>query len=132
MFSTRSGAVKLALGVVIGLITLKVLVAIITGSISISAQAVDSFLDLLAITIIFLAISVANRPADEEHPFGHGKMEGIAAIVQGGADSDGRWLDNLCRRAQDNSRHHTKADRSRHRGNAGFHNNQHLPFPPLT
>ncbi|MBI3040858.1 MAG: cation transporter [Chloroflexi bacterium] len=84
MFSTRSGAVKLALGVVIGLITLKVLVAIITGSISISAQAVDSFLDLLAIAIIFLAINAANRPADEEHPFGHGKMEGIAAIVQGG------------------------------------------------
>ncbi|MBA7613560.1 Ferrous-iron efflux pump FieF [subsurface metagenome] len=83
MFSTRSGAVKLSLGVVIGLIVLKALVAVITGSISISAQAVDSFLDLFAITIIFFAISVANRPADEEHPFGHGKVEGIAAIVQG-------------------------------------------------
>jgi cation diffusion facilitator family transporter len=44
---------------------------------------VDSYLDLLAIAIIFFAINVANRPADEEHPFGHGKVEGIAAIVQG-------------------------------------------------
>lgn len=82
MFSTRSGAVKLALVAVIGLIALKVVVAVITGSISISAQAVDSFLDLFAVAITFFAIRMANMPADEEHSFGHGKVEGIAAIVQ--------------------------------------------------
>ncbi len=82
VFSGKSGAAKLAFVVVIGLIVLKVVVAVITGSISISAQAVDSFLDLFAITITVFAVSIANRPADEEHPFGHGKAEGIAAIVQ--------------------------------------------------
>ena len=82
MFSTRSGAAKLALVVVIGLIVLKVIVVVITGSISIIAQAVDSFLDLFAIVITFFAISIATKPADEEHPFGHGKVENIAAIVQ--------------------------------------------------
>jgi len=82
MFSTRSGAVKLALVVVIGLIVLKVAVAVVSGSISISAQAMDSFLDLFAITIIFFAVRMATIPADEEHPFGHGKVEGIAAIAQ--------------------------------------------------
>ncbi|MFC2022306.1 cation diffusion facilitator family transporter [Chloroflexota bacterium] len=82
MFSTRSGAAKLALAVVIGLIVLKVVVAVITGSISITAQAVDSFLDLFAISITLFAVRVAGVPADEEHPFGHGKVEGIAAIVQ--------------------------------------------------
>ena len=82
MFSTRSGAVKLALVAVIGLIVLKIVVAVITGSISISAQAMDSFLDLFAIIITFFAIRLAIVPADEEHPFGHGKVEGIAAIVQ--------------------------------------------------
>lgn len=82
MFSTRSGAVKLSLAVVIGLIVLKVVVAVITGSISISAQAVDSFLDFFAIVVTFFAVRIATLPADEEHPFGHGKMEGIAAIVQ--------------------------------------------------
>ena len=46
------------------------------------AQAADSFLDLFAILITFLAIVVAARPADEEHPFGHGKVENIAAIIQ--------------------------------------------------
>ncbi len=82
MFSTRSGAAKLAVVVVIGLVGLKVVVAVVTGSISIIAQAVDSFLDLFAIAITFLAVGIAARPADEKHPFGHGKAEDIAAVVQ--------------------------------------------------
>ncbi|MFC1893680.1 cation diffusion facilitator family transporter [Chloroflexota bacterium] len=83
MLSSPSGAAKLSLGVVIGLITLKVVVAAITGSISIMAQAADSLLDLFAVIIAFYAIRIAARPADEGHPFGHGKVEGIAAVVQG-------------------------------------------------
>ena len=82
MFSTRSGAAKLAVVVVIGLVGLKVVVAVVTGSISIIAQAVDSFLDLFAIAITFFAVGIAARPADEKHPFGHGKVEDIAAVVQ--------------------------------------------------
>ncbi|MFC2017027.1 cation diffusion facilitator family transporter [Chloroflexota bacterium] len=82
MFSTRSGAAKLSLVVVIGLIVLKVVVVAITGSISILAQAADSFLDLFAIVITVFAVGIAIRPADKEHPFGHGKMENIAAIAQ--------------------------------------------------
>ena len=82
MFSTRSGAAKLALVAVAGLIALKVSVGILTGSISILAQAVDSFLDLFAVIITFFAVVIAARPADKEHPFGHGKVEDIAAIAQ--------------------------------------------------
>jgi len=82
MFSTRSGATKLSLVVVIGLVVLKVVVAIVTGSISILAQAVDSFLDLSAVAVIFFVVRWAIKPADEKHPFGHGKAEDIAATVQ--------------------------------------------------
>lgn len=84
VFSSRSGAARLSLVVVIGLIILKVVVAVVTGSISITAQAVDSFLDLFSIGIALFAVRMAGLPADEEHPFGHGKIEGIAAIVQAG------------------------------------------------
>jgi len=70
------------LAVVIGLIVLKVVVAVITGSISILAQAADSFLDMFAVTITFFAVSIATRPADTRHPFGHGKVENVAAVVQ--------------------------------------------------
>ena len=82
MFSSQSGAAKLALGVVVGLVVLKVVVAVITGSISIFAQAADSFLDLFAIVITLLAVRISTKPADKEHPFGHGKVENIAAVLQ--------------------------------------------------
>ncbi len=82
MFSGRSGAARLSILVVVSLIVLKVVIGIITGSLSILAQAIDSFLDLFAVVITFLAIRVAARPADESHPFGHGKAENVAAIVQ--------------------------------------------------
>jgi cation diffusion facilitator family transporter len=80
--STRTGAAKLALGVVISLIILKVIVSIISRSISISAQATDSFLDLFSIGITVIAVRMSVAPADEEHPFGHGKMEGVSALIQ--------------------------------------------------
>jgi cation diffusion facilitator family transporter len=82
MPSTSRGAAKLALAVVVGLIALKATVAAITGSISITAQAADSFLDLFAIVVTFLAVNMSTTPADAEHPFGHGKVEGVAAVVQ--------------------------------------------------
>ena len=80
--STRTGAAKLALGVVIVLIIPKVVVAIITHSVSIYAQATDSFLDLFSIGIAVIAVRMSVAPADEEHPFGHAKMEGFAALMQ--------------------------------------------------
>lgn len=82
MVSSRSGAAKLALAVIIGLAVVKVAVGVVTGSISVIAQAADSFLDLFAVVITFLAVVAASRPPDEEHPFGHGKVEYVAAITQ--------------------------------------------------
>ncbi len=82
MSSTATGAAKLSLAVVSGLVVLKIVVGIITGSISVLAQAADSALDVLAVGLTSFAVVVANRPADEDHPFGHGKVENIAAIVQ--------------------------------------------------
>ena len=83
MFSTERGASNLLIGVVVSLILLKVIVGWISGSISVFAQAADSFLDLFAGLITFFAVRVATKPADEEHPFGHGKVEDMAGVVQG-------------------------------------------------
>jgi len=82
MFSGSKGAVRLSVIVVISLIVIKIVVAVITGSLSILAQGIDSFLDLFAVSITFLAIHLSAKPADKEHPFGHGKAENIAAIIQ--------------------------------------------------
>lgn len=83
MFSTERGAANLLIGVVISLILLKVIAGWISGSISVFAQAADSFLDLFAGVVTFFAVRIATRPADEEHPFGHGKVEDMAGMVQG-------------------------------------------------
>jgi cation diffusion facilitator family transporter len=83
MFSTERGAANLLIGVVVGLILLKIIAGWISGSISVFAQAADSFLDLFAGLVTFFAVRIATKPADEEHPFGHGKVEDMAGMVQG-------------------------------------------------
>lgn len=83
MFSTEKGAANLLIGVVVSLIVLKLIVGWISGSISVFAQAADSFLDLFAGLVTFFAVRIAAKPADEEHPFGHGKVEDMAGVVQG-------------------------------------------------
>jgi len=82
MFSSAAGAARLLLFSVIGLFTFKVLVGVLTGSVSIWAQAVDSSLDIFAVVITFLTVGYSSKPADEDHPFGHGKVEPIAAAIQ--------------------------------------------------
>ena len=53
-----------------------------TGSVSLLSSLVDSFLDVLASGITFIAIRISLQPADREHRFGHGKAEGLAALAQ--------------------------------------------------
>jgi len=83
MFSTKAGAAKLLIAVVVALIIFKVVVGWLSGSISILAQASDSLLDLFAGIITFSAIRIAAKPADAGHPYGHGKAEDIAGAAQG-------------------------------------------------
>ncbi len=82
MFSSKKGAARLALIVILGLVILKFIIALVTGSVSILAQTADSFLDLFSVLAAFFAIRMSARPADEGHPFGHGKIENISAIIQ--------------------------------------------------
>jgi cation diffusion facilitator family transporter len=67
---------------VLSLIVLKVAVALISGSLGILAQAADSVLDLVAAVLAFFAVRIAEQPADEGHPYGHGKAENLAALAE--------------------------------------------------
>ena len=84
MFSTRSGAAKLSLVAISLLILIKVVASIITGSIGIRADAVHSTLDLVAAIIAFIGIRISGKPADERHPYGHGKAENISGVLVAG------------------------------------------------
>lgn len=64
------------------LTTLKILVGVMTGSLGILSEAAHSGLDLVAAGITFVAVQLADRPADSSHPFGHGKFEHLSAFVE--------------------------------------------------
>jgi cation diffusion facilitator family transporter len=64
------------------LLVLKLIVGIITGSIAVLSDAVDSAEDAVASTFAFFSVRVSARPPDAEHPYGHGKAESLAAVAQ--------------------------------------------------
>jgi cation diffusion facilitator family transporter len=65
------------------LIALKVVAGIITGSIAIITEAVHSSIDLIASVVAFFSVRKAGEPADEDHPYGHEKVENMAAAIEG-------------------------------------------------
>jgi len=64
------------------LILLKLFAGFLTGSISLIAEAIHSIIDLVAAIIAFVSVRVSDRPADEQHPFGHGKAENISGVAE--------------------------------------------------
>jgi cation diffusion facilitator family transporter len=61
---------------------MKLVVGLFTGSLGLLAEAAHSGLDLVAAFITYLAVRVSDRPADEAHPYGHGKIENFSALVE--------------------------------------------------
>lgn len=62
---------------------LKAGAAWVTGSVGFLSDALESGVNLVAALVAIIALSVAGRPADENHPFGHGKAEYFSALVEG-------------------------------------------------
>jgi cation diffusion facilitator family transporter len=65
------------------LIALKLAAAAITGSVAILSEALHSMVDLVASVIAFVSVRRADEPADVEHPYGHEKLESLAASIEG-------------------------------------------------
>ncbi len=82
--STQAGKERvagIAIGAISSIFAVKVVAAILTGSIGILADALHSLVDLSAALIGYIGIRVAGKPADEDHHFGHGRAEDIAAAI---------------------------------------------------
>ncbi|RME36770.1 MAG: cation-efflux pump [Thermoflexia bacterium] len=60
----------------------KLIVGLATNSLGILSEAAHSGLDLIAALLTFLAVRLAGRPADRSHPFGHGKIENLSALIE--------------------------------------------------
>lgn len=65
------------------LVIAKGVVGLATGSLAVMSEALHSFNDLLAAAIALAAVTMAARPADDSHEFGHGKYESLSAVIEG-------------------------------------------------
>jgi cation diffusion facilitator family transporter len=82
---TRSEKMRAAANSVLaalGLTGMKLVVGLLSGSLGILAEAAHSGLDLVAAFVTLIAVSVSDRPADESHTYGHGKVENFSALIE--------------------------------------------------
>lgn len=64
------------------LTSFKLLVGIMTGSLGILSEALHSALDFVAAAITWFAVRISDKPADNNHHFGHGKIENLSAFIE--------------------------------------------------
>jgi cation diffusion facilitator family transporter len=64
------------------LIIMKLIVGIISGSVSIISEAIHSSMDLIAAIIAYFSVRVSDIPPDSRHPYGHGKIENISGVIE--------------------------------------------------
>src|SRR5713101_4184183 len=60
----------------------KGIVGVSTGSLAILSEAAHSLIDLAATLMTYAAVRVADKPADAEHHYGHGKVESVSALAE--------------------------------------------------
>ncbi len=80
----KKRAALLSVGSAALLVSLKAFLVLRTGSLGVLSEALHSGLDLLAAIITFLSVRMSDLPADEKHPYGHGKVENFSAFVETG------------------------------------------------
>ena len=66
----------------ITLIIMKVIVGVISGSVSIISEAIHSAMDLVAALIAFFSVRKSDAPPDERHPYGHDKIENVSGVIE--------------------------------------------------
>src|SRR5512139_1601909 len=64
------------------LVGIKLAVGILMGSVAVLSEAIHSGIDLFASMIAWYAVGKAGKPADERHPYGHGKWENVSGVVE--------------------------------------------------
>lgn len=75
-------AARLSVASNLVLMLAKIVVGLAIHSVSVLAEAVHSGIDLLAAVIAYFSVAHSSRPADEKHPFGHGKIENVSGTLE--------------------------------------------------
>ena len=82
--AAKTSAALFSVFAAFGITLLKLLTGLLTGSIGMLSEAAHSAIDLIAAAITLVSVQVSDRPADEEHNYGHGKIESLSAFVETG------------------------------------------------
>lgn len=77
------GAARLSLAVALLVLGLKALAYLLTGSVALLSDALESLVNVAAALAALLALRVARKPPDQNHPFGHTKAEYVSAVLEG-------------------------------------------------
>jgi cation diffusion facilitator family transporter len=64
------------------LVAIKIIVGVATGSLGVISEAAHSALDLCAAIVTLFAVRISDKPADTDHPYGHGKIESFSALIE--------------------------------------------------
>ena len=78
----KAGVAWLSVGSNLVLVLAKAVIGFLSGSVSVLSEAVHSGVDLLAAAIALFAVRASGKPADEDHPFGHGKFENVSGTIE--------------------------------------------------
>ena len=83
VYRTRIGIFQGWVSVLVNVVlfVLKLVIGIITGAVSVIADAVHTLSDVISSAIVIWGFKEAQKPADKEHPYGHGRAEYIATLI---------------------------------------------------
>ncbi|AXC11503.1 Cobalt-zinc-cadmium resistance protein [Acidisarcina polymorpha] len=82
--SEKSSAALLSVFAACAMTGLKVVTGVLTGSLGMLSDAAHSGIDLLGAGLTFFSVRVSGKPADEDHTYGHGKIENLSAFAETG------------------------------------------------
>lgn len=78
----KTSAALISVGSNSTLIVMKMTVGIFSGSVSIISEAIHSAMDLIAALIALFAVSTSDLPPDDNHPYGHSKIENVSGVLE--------------------------------------------------
>ena len=80
--SSKTAAASISILSNTSLVIIKFIAGTLSGSVSVISEAIHSMMDLLAAVIAFFAVRISDNPADEDHPYGHGKFENVSGVIE--------------------------------------------------
>lgn len=125
----KNAVAKLSVVSNASLVVFKLVVGVVTGSVSVLSEAVHSAVDLAAAVIAFLAVRTSGKPADEDHPYGHGKVENVSGVVEALLIFGVRSVDHHRSGAEVDPPGAARISRLGRGGHAAFDRRQHFSIP---